>query len=89
MRWLDMDAQTASIANSSCFRNSVRKSNDAPPSIGDITTAGSRDTLDWLKTQLEIVYELKEAHRLGPSPDDHKEATLLNLVRWTPEGLVY
>ena len=56
----------------------------------DLTTVGSKANLDWFKAQLEGFYELKEAHRLGPGPDDHKEATVLNrVVRWTSNGLEY
>ena len=56
----------------------------------DITTVGSKTNLDWLKGQLEKLYELKEAHRLGPADDDDKEATVLNrIVRWTKDGLEY
>ena len=54
----------------------------------DITTVGSKDDLDWFKKELEKIYELKEAARLGPAPEDDKEATVLNrVVRWTPQGL--
>ena len=56
----------------------------------DITTVGSKANVDWLKAQLETLYELKEAHRLGPADSDDKEATVLNrIVRWTKEGLEY
>ena len=56
----------------------------------DLTTVGSKANLDWLKTQLEAFYELREAQRLGPGPDDHKEAAVLNrVVRWTAEGFEY
>ena len=56
----------------------------------DITTVGSKKNLDWFKVELEKFYELKEAHRLGPGLEDHKEATVLNrVVRWTPDGLEY
>ena len=54
----------------------------------DITTVRSKANLDWFKTELEKLYELKEAARLGPAATDHKEATVLNrVVRWTPQGL--
>ena len=44
--------------------------------------------MDWFRAELEKLYELKEAARLGPGPEDDKEATVLNrVVRWTPEGL--
>jgi hypothetical protein len=54
----------------------------------DITTVGSKANLDWFRGELEKFYELKEAARLGPAPEDDKEATVLNrVVRWTPQGL--
>ena len=41
-------------------------------------------------TGSEKHYELTEAHRLGPGPQDDKEARVLNrVVRWTKEGLEY
>jgi hypothetical protein len=54
----------------------------------DITTVGSKTNLDWFRAELEKLYELKEAARLGPAPEDDKEATVLNrVVRWTATGL--
>ena len=56
----------------------------------DITTVGSKTNLDWFKAELEKYYELKEAQRLAPGPQDHKEAVVLNrVVRWTRDGLEY
>ncbi len=56
----------------------------------DLTAVGEKRHLDWYRQELEKLYELKEAHRLGPGPADDKEATVLNrVVRWTPEGLEY
>ena len=63
---------------------------------GDKNTNGSQfflnvannANLDWFKPELEKIYELKEAARLGPAEGDDKETTVLNLVvRWTPQGL--
>jgi len=54
----------------------------------DLTTVGSKVNLDWFRKELEKRYELKEPHRIGPGPDDHKEALVLNrVVRWTSAGL--
>ena len=56
----------------------------------DFTTVGPKSSLDWFRQQLESKYELKEASRLGPSPEDDKEGRVLNrIVRWTEEGLEY
>ena len=54
----------------------------------DLTTVGSKCNLDWSRAELEKLYELKEAARLGPAPGDSKEATVLNrVVLWTDQGL--
>ena len=54
----------------------------------DLTTVGAKTSLDWFRQELEKRYELKEPHRLGPGPQDDKEALVLNrVVRWTAEGL--
>ncbi len=56
----------------------------------DLTTTGPKCELDWFKAALEKHYELKELARLGPGPEDHKEARILNrVVRWTSNGLEY
>ena len=56
----------------------------------DITTCGPKDHLDWFKQELSKYYELTEAHRLGPRPDDDKEARVLNrIVKWTEHGIEY
>ena len=54
----------------------------------DLTTVGSKVNLDWFRRELEKYYELKEPHRLGPGPNDDREALVLNrVVRWTKDGL--
>ncbi len=54
----------------------------------DLTTVGSKVNLDWFRRELEKRYELKEPHRIGPGPEDDKEALVLNrVVRWTAAGL--
>ena len=56
----------------------------------DLTTVGEKRHLDWFRRELEKLYELKEAARLGPGDADAKEATVLNrVVRWTQAGLEY
>ena len=56
----------------------------------DITTSGPKNHLDWFKQELSKYYDLTEAHRLGPGPDDDKEARVLNrIVRWTEHGIEY
>ena len=51
---------------------------------------GPKDQLDWFKAELEKRYELTEAHRLGPGPEDDREARVLNrIVRWTDDGIEY
>ena len=56
----------------------------------DFTTVGEKRHLDWFRRELEKLYELKEAARLGPGDADDKETTVLNrVVRWTAAGLEY
>ena len=40
----------------------------------DLTTVGPKSSLDWMRAELEKHYEFIEAHRLGPGPEDDKEA---------------
>ena len=57
---------------------------------GDFTTAGPKSSLDKFVAELRKKYELKEATRLGPAPEDDKEGRVLNrIVRWTSSGLEY
>ena len=56
----------------------------------DFTTAGPKSGLDKFVEMLKEKYELKEAARLGPGPEDDKEARVLNrIIRWTDYGLEY
>ena len=56
----------------------------------DFTTAGPKCELDIFEQQLGAKYELKKGGRLGPSPSDSKEFTVLNRVlRWTATGIEY
>ncbi len=56
----------------------------------DFTSSGPKVSLDWLRDQLKTKYELVEQARLGPGPQDDKEARVLNrVVRWTQQGLEY
>ena len=58
---------------------------------GDAFTAvGPKKNLDWYETALEAKYELKKGGRLGPGPNDDREATCLNrVIRWCDDGLEY
>ena len=56
----------------------------------DFTAAGACEDLDWYEAELAKRYEISLGWRLGPGPDDRKEATILNrVVRWTAKGLEY
>ena len=56
----------------------------------DFTIAGPKRQIDWLKSQMESRYELKELARLGPGDSDDKEVKILNrIVRWTTNGVEY
>ena len=56
----------------------------------DFTPAGPKRQLDWFERSMKERYELTVGGRLGPGPNDDKEATVLNrVIRWTPQGLEY
>ena len=56
----------------------------------DFTAVGPKSSLDWYEAELKKLYELKVGGRLGPAPEDDKEATCLNrVIRWTGAGLEY
>ena len=56
----------------------------------DFTSSGPKRQLDMLKAKMEEKYELKENYRIGPGPEDAREARILNrIVRWTADGLEY
>ena len=56
----------------------------------DFTAVGPKPELDWFETEMRGCYELTVGGRLGPGPDDDKEATVLNrVIRWTEKGIEY
>ena len=56
----------------------------------DFTASGSCVNLDWFEAEMRARYELTVGGRLGPGPQDDKEATILNrVVRWTDRGIEY
>ena len=57
---------------------------------GDFTTVGPKEDLDWLETEIQEHYELTIKPRMGPGPQDAKEAVILNrIIRWTSSGIEY
>jgi hypothetical protein len=56
----------------------------------DFTSCGSKPSLDWLEESIGASYEITIGPRLGPGPDDSKEARILNrVVRWEDGRLEY
>ena len=56
----------------------------------DFTSAAPKLALDWFERELAKRYKLTLGGRLGPGPDDAREARVLNrIVRWTQHGLEY
>ena len=54
----------------------------------DFTAAGAKFQLDWLEESMKEHYELTIQPRLGPGPEDGKEAIILNrVIRWTEHGI--
>ena len=46
----------------------------------DFTAAGLKCELDWFEQQMRARYELTVGGRLGPGPEDDKEATVLKII---------
>ncbi len=56
----------------------------------DFTASGLRPSLDWLEEEIGKVYEITIGPRLGPGPQDAKEARMLNrIVRWCSDRIEY
>ncbi len=56
----------------------------------DFTASGPKDALDWLETSIAEEYEITVGPRLGPGPNDAKEARALNrVVRWCADRVEY
>ena len=51
-----------------------------------VTSCGSAEELDWFETALAEGYALSIGYRLGPGPDDAKEARALNRIIRLHEG---
>ncbi len=56
----------------------------------DFTSSGPKPALDWLESSIQAEYEVTIGPRLGPGPDDAKEARALNrIVRWCDDRVEY
>ena len=56
----------------------------------DFKTVGPKEDLDWLEAQMQEHYKLTIQPRMGPGPQDAKEAIILNrVIRWTDGGIEY
>ena len=56
----------------------------------DFTTSGEHLELNWFENTMEKHYEMTVGPRLGPGPNDAKEARALNrVVKWTDLGVEY
>ena len=56
----------------------------------DFTATGPKRQLDWFEEMMRKHYELTVGGRLGPGPEDGREATVLNrVIRWTDKGIEY
>ena len=50
----------------------------------DFTATGPKNQLDWFEAMMKSQYGRTVGGRLGPGPNDDKEATVLNrVIRWT------
>jgi hypothetical protein len=56
----------------------------------DFTSSGPKPSLDWLEKAIGEIYEITIGPRLGPGPEDAKEARALNrIVRWCDDRVEY
>ncbi len=56
----------------------------------DFTSSGPADAPDWLETEVGREYGITVGPRLGPGPNDAKEARALNrVVRWLDDRIEY
>ena len=56
----------------------------------DFTASGPKPSLDWMEHEVGQFYEITIGPRLGPAPEDAKEARMLNrIVRWCPDRIEY
>jgi len=54
----------------------------------DFTTTGPKEELDWFESTLATFYDITTQPRIGPGPEDAKEARVLNrIVRFTEQGI--
>jgi hypothetical protein len=56
----------------------------------DFTSCGAKPALDWMEQAIASNYEVTVGPRLGPGPEDAKEARVLNrVIRWNGNQLEY
>ncbi len=56
----------------------------------DFTSSGPKPSLDWLEKSISNSYEITIGPRLGPGPQDEKEARALNrIIRWPDDCIDY
>ena len=54
----------------------------------DFTSSGPADALDWVETSIAAEYEISVGPRLGPGPNDAKQARALNRVITWHDGRI-
>ena len=56
----------------------------------DFTSSGPADALDWFETSVASEYEISIGPRLGPGPNDAKQARALNrVITWCDDRIEY
>ena len=61
------------LASPNVFRHDARKISCSVHG-DDFTSSGPADSLDWLETSIASEYEISVGPRLGPGPNDAKQA---------------
>ena len=56
----------------------------------DFTACGPADSLDWYEKAVSAEYEISVGPRLGPAPEDEKQARVLNrVITWFDDRIEY
>jgi hypothetical protein len=77
------------MASPNVFRHTARKISCSVHG-DDFTSSGPADALDWLEASIAAEYEISVGPRLGPGPNDAKQARALNrVITWLDDKIEY
>ena len=77
------------IASPNVFRHKGKKISCSVHG-DDFTSCGPADSLDWFENTIASEYEVSVGPRLGPAPEDAKQARALNrVITWCDDRIEY